>query len=479
MTLNGTQPSREVAQAPHELDSASRQRSQASRPDEPASHEAWGASRGGVIVVGGGLAGLAVACYLARGGRSVTVLEKARSVGGRALTDTPHGYALNRGVHALYSGGPASDVLRELHVGYTSGSPKRIFALDERGLHRFPTSPLGFVRTTLLDARDAAELAGIFVRLGALRPASLAHEPCADWINRVARRARVRQLLTALARVYLYSSALDVVSADAFVERLKQTAIHPIHYIDGGWQTLVDGFRQLALSSGVRLVTSAGVESVRLRGGSARGVRLADAREVECSDVVLAVAPRDALHLVGSPLQHVLADSLPAQVACLDLALERLPAPAHPVGFDLEQPLFMTVQSEFARLAPRGGAVVHAFKQLDPRQPSDPHQDVADLDAFMDRLQPGWRQLVVERRVLPRIVAAGALPLASRGGLGGRANYCLDNVANLYFAGDWVGPRGFLVDASLDSAREVARRILSTQPHAGNMASTPRAVAAA
>ena len=460
-TLNETQASHEVAMASREACQAS---GQASRQD--------------AIVVGGGLAGLATACYLARGGRSVTLLEKASSVGGRAVTDTPHGYALNRGVHALYSGGPASDVLRELHVGYTSGTPKRIFALDGRGLHRFPTTLLDFVRTTLLDTAEVTEIAGIFVRLVTLQPNSLGQESCADWIDRVARRARVRQLLTALARVYMYSSALDIVSADAFVERLKQTVSHPIHYVDGGWQTLVDGLRQAAVSSGVQLVTSAAVESVSVSGGSARGVRLADGTELECSEVVLAVMPRDALHLVGSPLQHVLADSVPAQVACLDVALERLPAPAHPVVFDLERPLFATVQSEFARLAPNGGAVIHAFKQLDPRQPGDPHQDVADLEAFMDWLQPGWQQLVVERRVLPRMIAAGVLPLASRGGLRGRATYRLGDIANLSFVGDWVGPRGFLADASLDSAREVARRILEKWP-GEEVGSTPMAVAAA
>ena len=60
------------------------------------------------IVVGGGLAGLAAATYLARGGRRVTLLERAPSLGGRAITDTPHGYVLSaklnvshRAVHLL------------------------------------------------------------------------------------------------------------------------------------------------------------------------------------------------------------------------------------------------------------------------------------------------------------------------------------------------------------------------------------------
>lgn len=58
------------------------------------------------IVVGGGLAGLAAATYLARAGARVTVLEKSANLGGRAASDSPQGFALNRGVHALYTGGP-------------------------------------------------------------------------------------------------------------------------------------------------------------------------------------------------------------------------------------------------------------------------------------------------------------------------------------------------------------------------------------
>ncbi|GER92269.1 hypothetical protein KDW_64310 [Dictyobacter vulcani] len=36
-----------------------------------------------VVIVGGGLAGLAAACYLARGGASVQLYEKSARLGGR------------------------------------------------------------------------------------------------------------------------------------------------------------------------------------------------------------------------------------------------------------------------------------------------------------------------------------------------------------------------------------------------------------
>src|SRR5207253_14118 len=79
------------------------------------------------LVVGGGLAGLSAATYLARAGQRVTLLEKAPALGGRAVTDAPHGFTLNRGAHALYTGGAASEVLRDLGVTYSAGSPKNVY----------------------------------------------------------------------------------------------------------------------------------------------------------------------------------------------------------------------------------------------------------------------------------------------------------------------------------------------------------------
>ncbi len=104
------------------------------------------------VVVGGGLAGLASAAYLARGGAHVTVFEKSATLGGRAITDRFAGFALNRGVHALYSGGPATSVLHELDARYSSGSPSHVLAREGGQLKPFPATALDLVRTDLLGA---------------------------------------------------------------------------------------------------------------------------------------------------------------------------------------------------------------------------------------------------------------------------------------------------------------------------------------
>src|SRR5216110_1064012 len=68
-----------------------------------------------VIVIGGGLAGLAAGATAARGGASTLVLE-AHQLGGRARTVERDGFTFNMGPHALYLGGPGTAVLRALGV---------------------------------------------------------------------------------------------------------------------------------------------------------------------------------------------------------------------------------------------------------------------------------------------------------------------------------------------------------------------------
>lgn len=76
-----------------------------------------------VVVIGGGLAGLAAATFLARADRTVTLFEKAREIGGRAATHTKDGFHFNLGPHALYRAGHGTRILRELGVQFTGSMP--------------------------------------------------------------------------------------------------------------------------------------------------------------------------------------------------------------------------------------------------------------------------------------------------------------------------------------------------------------------
>ena len=416
-----------------------------------------------VVVIGGGMAGLTAACYLARGQMEVTVIEKASYLGGRAATQDFDGFRFNRGGHALYTGGAASRILEELGVSYEYGIPKRTFVMQGGMLSLFPADPLGLLRTNVLNAVDKLALVRLLVALGAAKPQALAKTSVQGWLDQNVRRPQLHRLMTGLARTFVYSTALDLVSAELFVEKLQRALRHPVHYVDGGWGTLVDGLRVAAERAGARIVSNTYVDSIELDDGHARGVRLRDGSLVRASAVVLASSPRDAAKLVDGgehPAMCQIVDGLiPARIACLDVALERLPVPDRPVVQDLDGPRFMSAQSVYSRVAPEGAALIIAFKQLDPRYPGDPHEDERDLEDLLDAAQPGWRGALVKRQYLPRIEAVGTLPTAREGGFAGRPGPRVPSLDNLYLAGDWVGSEGFLADASLASAQRAAELV--------------------
>jgi phytoene dehydrogenase-like protein len=421
-------------------------------------------SQAHVVVIGGGMAGLTAACYLARAGAGVTLFENAPYLGGRAATRRCDGFLFNRGGHALYTGGAASRVFEELGITYGHGIPKDTCVLQGGKLSPFPADPLGLLRTDVLDAGDKLALVRLFVALGAAKPRALAKTSIQELFDLKIRRPQLRRLMMALARTFVYSTALDLVSAELFVDKFQRSLRYPVHYVDGGWRTLVDALRAAAERAGARIVSDAHIEGVELRGDHARSVRLRDGSLVQTSAVVVATGPRDAAKLVDGgehPAMRRIVDGLtPARIACLDVALERLPVPDCPVVQDLDGPRFMSAQSVYSRVAPEGSALIIAFKQLDPRYPGDPREDQRDLEDLLEAAQPGWRGVLVRRQYLPRIEAVGTLPTARDGGFASRPGPRVPGLDNLYLAGDWVGAEGFLVDASMASAQRAAQLML-------------------
>jgi phytoene dehydrogenase-like protein len=111
-----------------------------------------------VVVVGGGLAGLTAACYLARAGKQVILFEGAKTLGGRAASQAHEGFIFNRGIHALYSGGAASEVLAELDVAVSGNSPKDIWFLRDGKLYPSPGTPLALLTSRLFGLAEKLEL---------------------------------------------------------------------------------------------------------------------------------------------------------------------------------------------------------------------------------------------------------------------------------------------------------------------------------
>lgn len=248
-----------------------------------------GADSTDVAIVGGGLAGLAAAALLARGGRRVTLFERAPALGGRAATHERRRFRLNQGPHAFYRTGAAPAVLRDLGVRSRGAMPgtSGAIALTRGARHALPTAVGSLLRTRLFGLGAKLETARLFRFLPTVDPAIVQSETLTAWLQRFVRHPDVRRFVLALVRLSSYANDPDRMSAGAALAQLQRALSGGVLYSDGGWQVLVDGVAAAARRAGATIVTGARVVAVE-HDAAVRAVRLADGTVCRCRAVVVA-----------------------------------------------------------------------------------------------------------------------------------------------------------------------------------------------
>lgn len=445
-----------------------------------------------MVVVGGGLAGLATSIYLARGGCSVTLFEKRRQLGGRAVTTLRRGYRFNLGAHAFYRSGLGAAVLRELGIpvrGKVAKPKGRALIGGEQFL--LPTGVVSLMFTRLLSLRGKAQLTRALIHVRRFGGRRAGDATVRQWVEANVSDSRAREVFESLVRLATYADHADTAAASLALDQLR-VALRRTVYVDEGWQKIVDALHSAAVSSGVNFVTSSRIVGV-VNDGAVRAIELggleleADRMDtqalaypeavgedvegtlVPAENVVLAVDPQTAASLAG-PAGTAWTQARPVTAACLDIALRALPNPKNTFALGIDSSVYYAVHSAFAQLTPKGGALIHLVKyrkeqratdeELDgsrPRRSSVAASDELELEALLDRMQPGWREVLVHRRFLPSMTVANALvtPATPRPPV-------TTSVRGLYIAGDWVGGEGLLSDAALASARAAANAILAS-----------------
>lgn len=410
-----------------------------------------------IVVVGGGLAGLTAAALCAGRGRRVLLFEKSSSLGGRAGTREEAGYRFNFGAHALYVAGRVPPILRELGVTWTGAAPRLGAgkALRSRALHPLPMRAGDFVSTSLLDVSGKVGFARLF---GLLAMGGGAPDPeCSleQWLAANLRSPLARELFRAFVRLSTFHHMPDRMSAVRAVAQVR-LGMGGVEYIDGGWQTLVDGVHAAARRAGVEIRTGARVSAIDY-GERVRAVVLDDGTRIEARAVVVAASPAHTSALTGDRIELLRRCSSLGEVraACLDVGLSRLPQPKTTFVLGIDEPVYFSVHSDVAAgLAPQGGALVSTLEYLDPDAPFDAEAVERRLEGLLDIVQPGWRAFVAARQFLPRMTVMHAPARLGRPVLA--ADGSVPGVGGLFVAGDWVGTDAMLLDASLESARRAA-----------------------
>ena len=407
------------------------------------------------IVIGGGVAGLVAATSLAKTGHPVVLLEKASSLGGRAATREKHGFSFNLGPHALYREGAFRHALRSFGIDPRGGVPggNGGFAICDGRLHTLPTGFLSLLTTDLLPLSAKFEFATLLSRVGSIDASRIQHETLERWLSANIRHQQVRDVIKMLVRVTTFTNAPDEQSAGAAIEQLQLGTRGNVLYLDGGWQTVVESLRRAATAAGVRITTGAPAMAIARNGRTATGIRLGDGTTLPASTIVVTGSPSDVDALAGTSFAAMLPP--PVRHATLDIALRTLPNPRRLVAFGVDRPLYFSVHSAVAKLAPAGGAVLHVSKYLRVDETAG-RETEHELERLVDELQPGWRDVVDSRQFLPNLTVTHTMLTAATGGTAGRPSPRLPGVDNVFIAGDWVGAKGQLSDAAAASALDAA-----------------------
>ena len=127
-------------------------------------------------------------------------------------------------------------------------------------------------------------------------------------------------------------------------------------YLDGGWQTLVDGLLIVAKNANARIVMGKKAISVTRTDSSGWQVLLEDKTEVSAKIVVIAAGPKDDYRLFNDNerpdvLSKAAKEAKPIRLACLDVALSSLPDKDTLFAMGVDRPLYFSVHSAFAKIA--------------------------------------------------------------------------------------------------------------------------------
>ena len=273
----------------------------------------------------------------------------------------------------------------------------------------------------------------------------------------------MRELIGALVRLTSYASDHARMSAGAALTQVQGAFGGGVRYLDGGWQVLVDGLGRPRRALGRPCSRVRGPPRSRPAAipASCASLTARRSRPTPCSSRPARHRRRAARRRPRAAARGW-ADAATARARRLlsTSGSRALPRPRATFALGVDRPLYLSVHSASADLAPAGGAMIHVLKHL-PTGGGEAKADERELEGLLDLIQPGWREAVVEHRFLPSMMVTNDLPTAAHGGLRGRPGRRRPARRGRLRRRRLGGAEAMLADASLASARRAAEAIVA------------------
>lgn len=433
-----------------------------------------------VVVVGGGVAGLAAATALAEAGRDVLLLERAAAAGGRArsFTDAASGDAVDNGQHALMGcydeflallsrvGSRSLLFESELRISLCdpalSDVAARTSAIDAPGLPAPLHFAAGLLRYGHLSLRErlSALVAGqrLVWRYGGSRRPDVT---VAAALTALGQSARARRALwdpvvwaTLNADPERASARLlaAVVGRALLASREGSRFLLPSVPLS---ELTVEPARKYLEARGGELRTRAAVDGVEIESGRVTSVRVGD-EQIEADAVILAVAPPALRRLAipGVDVDPALDRATP--IVSVTLWLDRDPGGPPFVGLLGCQTQWIFQVDRIHGVRSAGGHRLACVRSGADAWRDVPRDEIArTVIAEARRALPGMRDAQVVRRL---VVTEHAATLAPDPAIQSLRPGVTTPIRGLLLAGDWTdtGLPATLEGAALSGHRAAA-----------------------
>lgn len=437
------------------------------------------------VVIGGGLAGLAVAVWLAEAGKQVTLLERRARLGGRTqamraeeVDDIP-----DNGQHVVAGG------YRSLFRYLESVGTRKYVEFPGNGTLRWPGGRAVLMHTTgfraLRTLMGAHPDAGVLDRLRALRattllvrqalrqPKDLADLTTEQWFQRVGMPAKAREALWDWPALGIAAEPVQRESAKVFADvlatgiriGLRDRTTVTIGYPTVDLDTLyITGAQKVFERYGVQVRYRAVARRIVVTDGLADGVELMDGTVVPADAVVCAV-PNSRI--------HGLLDELPEHAEIYAAADKLGVTPIVSTNLYLDRPL--RTKTAMEALIGGTGVIDEVFdrQRMHRRTPTGTWLYCLTTSGAYEQIHKSNDEIVAEqmeliRRYYPEAAAAKVahaqvvkMPKATFSQVIGTDGLRPDqrtSIPNLVLAGDWTRTDW---SATMESAVQSAERAVA------------------
>jgi phytoene dehydrogenase-like protein len=407
------------------------------------------------IIVGAGINGLLLGALLAHDGETVTIFEKNKFPGGRALLYERDGFVMDYGVH-LTRFGPESALAKIMkRIGNEVQFRKlgASYLIDKNGKKvLFPTSPGGIVKSEMFTFYEKLRLFGLLLKIkkGAFNEGYM-DVSLRDWMIRNNVTGGMRRYLELLSASVMVCPFFEKTSAGEMFRNLHRVFVtgHSAEYLAGGWKPVYAALiREIEKSGAIRYGVA--VESVITSNGRAAGVRTTGGRRFDADRVVINLPAQEIFSILPegsfSPSYVKMCKQLvPTSGIFFDIALDKRIGEYDGLLYTYSPMTYGMLTSNLAGgLAPEGGQILtmlYPTTMEDVRDGALRIERKDELWAAIKKYFPDIEQHILWMRQSSLRMVDGAQVNTTQTG-DNRPGPSVPGIAKLFLVGDTVAGPG-------------------------------------